>query len=77
MEARERLIQILSKYGDDFEGDFRDSGVNSIEFIKMLVNIEKEFEIEFDDEMLDIEKMSTLDKLCAVLEKMIEEKKID
>ncbi|MBP3325575.1 MAG: hypothetical protein J6L77_04040 [Coprococcus sp.] len=76
MDVREKLIEILSQYGDGFDGDFRDSGVNSIEFVKILVNLENEFNIEFDDEMLDIEKMPTLDALCEMLEKLIEEKDI-
>lgn len=77
MDVREKLIEILSQYGDEYDGNFRDIGINSIEFVKILVNMENEFDIEIDDEMLDIEKVPTIDTLCEMLEKLIEERNID
>lgn len=77
MDVREKLIEILSQYGDGYDGNFRDIGINSIEFVKILVNMENEFDIEIDDEMLDIEKVPTIDALCEMLEKLIEERNID
>ena len=77
MDVREKLIEILSQYGDGYDGNFRDSGINSIEFVKILVNMEKEFDIEIDDEMLDIENLPTFDALCEMLEKLIEDKDVE
>lgn len=76
MDVREKIIEILSHYGDMMEGDFRDNGINSIEFIKIVVDLEEELNIEVDDGMLDVDKISSLDALCEVLERLVEEKKV-
>lgn len=36
-----------------YKEDFRKLGINSINFIKIVIALESEFDIEFDDEMLD------------------------
>ncbi len=43
---------------NDFNGDTRleEFGVSSIEFIKLIVVLEDEFSIEFEDEALDMSK---------------------
>lgn len=76
MDVREKIIEILSHYGDMMEGDFRDNGINSIEFIKIVVDLEEELNVEVDDRMLDVDKISSLDTLCEVLERLVEEKKV-
>lgn len=76
MDVRKKIIEILSHYGDMMEGDFRDNGINSIEFIKIVVDLEEELNIEVDDGMLDVDKISSLDALCEVLERLVEEKKV-
>jgi acyl carrier protein len=46
-------------------------GLNSVEFIKLIVIIEKEFEFEFDDDRLDYNKFSTLRDLVEYIESRI------
>ncbi len=76
MDVREKIIEILSHYGDMMEGDFRDNGINSIEFVKVIVDLEEELNIEVDDGMLDVDKISSFDVLCEVIERLVEEKKV-
>lgn len=43
-------------------------GVNSIIFIKLLVKIEKEFNIKFEDEMLNYRAFDTIGDLIRMIE---------
>lgn len=43
-------------------------GINSITFIKFIVLLENEFDIQVDDENLDYTKMSTLSSLISYIE---------
>ena len=47
----------------DFEKKFIDIGLNSLLFIKLLVNIETQLEIEFEEEFIDINYLFSLDQL--------------
>lgn len=42
--------------------------INSIAFIKIVIAIEDEFHIHFDNTMLDIKKYDTLQDLCAYID---------
>jgi len=42
---------------------FVDMNIDSITFIKLIVNIENEFEIEFEDEALLVEKYETIEDM--------------
>jgi len=53
------------------EDDISRLGVNSISFVKMIVGIETEFGIEFDDEDFDFGKLKTLKELVCCIEKYI------
>lgn len=46
-------------------------GLNSITFIKVVVECEKAFDIEFDDEELDYEVFDTLEKICNCIESKV------
>lgn len=53
----ERILKIISENSDGYEeinpqSDFTDLGLDSITFIKIIVDLECEFDFEFDDEML-------------------------
>jgi len=74
MDTRTKIIQILSSYGDSCETDFMDNGINSISFIKLLVEMEDEFGIEFEDEMLNIKQVPSLEALCAYIDELINPK---
>ncbi|GKU80249.1 hypothetical protein L3i20_v246460 [Paenibacillus sp. L3-i20] len=52
---------------------FIDLGINSIAFIKLIVALEDEFEIEFEDMSLGTENFSTLKSLREYIEVIIKE----
>ena len=43
-------------------------GVNSVQFISIIVQSEMEFDIEFDDELLDADKFSSIDSIIDYIE---------
>lgn len=43
-------------------------GVNSIIFIKLLVKMEKEFDVKFEDEMLNYQTFDTIGDLIRMIE---------
>ena len=49
------------------------SNLDSLSLVELLVTIEREFEIEFDDEELFIGNYKTLNDLCEVVIKKVEE----
>ena len=46
-------------------------GMDSISFIKLIVAIEREFDIEVDDEYLLIDRLDTKSKLNELLERVV------
>ena len=73
----EEIILILKEISEDgideikMEDDLREKGINSLMFIQLLVLLEERYDFEFDDEMLDQEKLSTIDALTDYVMKMI------
>jgi acyl carrier protein len=72
------LIKILNqnitaKKIDHIEADekLEALGINSITFIKIIVVLEKEFGIEFDDEDLDVNVFSSLKSLITYIKEKI------
>lgn len=53
------------------ETNLKDLGIDSISFVKIVVAIETEFEIEFEDEQLDANEFTTLSALVAYVESKI------
>ena len=60
---------VLSKIGDD--EDLCSYGLNSIGSIQLIVLLEEEYGIEFEDVDLMIDKVNTIDKIRKALEKYI------
>ncbi len=54
------------------DGTFLDIGLNSINYIKVVVSIEEKFGIEFDDELLDFEQFTSINTLCTYIKENIE-----
>jgi len=50
------------------DNELKKYGIDSITFIKIIVCIENEFKIEFDDENLDSNRLSTLNNLIEYVE---------
>ncbi len=46
-------------------------GLNSVEFVKLVVKLEKEFGFEFDNEHLDFAKFSTIRDIVDYIESKI------
>lgn len=62
---KDRLIQCLDKNGIDLDQD--SPMIDSISFITAIVDIEQEFGIEFPDEYLTTEAMSSYEKIYDIV----------
>ncbi|EPR10813.1 acyl carrier protein [Ruminiclostridium papyrosolvens] len=54
----------------DIDSSLIDVGINSLEFVKIIVAIESEFDFEFGDEVLDYRKFPTLRSLFDYVERI-------
>lgn len=54
-----------------YQSRFLDIGINSIEFIKIIAILETNFDIEFEDEFLNIERLPTLQNLVQYVVNLI------
>lgn len=52
--------------------DLRDQGLDSLNAIELIVELEMEFDIEFDEDDLLVECINTIDKIIALVRKYIE-----
>jgi len=57
------------------DSEFKEIGINSIAFVKMIIALENEFNIEFGDMGLDVENFSSLRQLREYTERMVYESK--
>ncbi len=55
----------------DAEQNLSDLGITSVNFIKIIVLVEDEFDIEFDDEDLKFENFNTIANVSAYIEDKI------
>lgn len=49
-----------------------DRGLDSVTYIKIIVDIEKEFHITFPDDKLALKESDTIYKLCTIIESELE-----
>lgn len=67
-----RVKKVLQEQKGDVEIDLDDDlvkvGYNSMEFIKLVINLEQEFDIEFDDDYLEYRQMNTISKIARYIE---------
>jgi acyl carrier protein len=76
MNIKERVIDIMSQNSDmdnskeylSNNDDLTKLGINSISFIKLIVQFENEFDIEFEDEEWITVNFSSLNQLCEYIE---------
>lgn len=72
------MICILKEISEDgideikIDDDLKEKGINSLAFIQMLVSLEEQYDFVFEDEMLDQEKLSSLDAVADYVMKMIQ-----
>lgn len=78
-QERELIVNLIDKKSNiEYEKSnimkldlLNDLGFNSISFIELIVELESVFNIEFDDEMLLIEKLSSAEKICSAVEEIL------
>lgn len=79
-EIQGRLIKVMKEtLGDFVEGistikpddDLSSFGVNSVNFIKLVVAVEEEFGFEFDDEQLDFNNFKTINGIVEYIKEWI------
>ncbi|PKQ89079.1 hypothetical protein CXK86_21120 [Paenibacillus sp. BGI2013] len=69
-----QVVEMFSEQKLDvsaLDEDLRVLGLNSISFIKLIIALENEFNIEMDDEYLELENFTTLQHLKDSLRKCI------
>ncbi|MNP84702.1 acyl carrier protein [compost metagenome] len=49
----------------------QDAGINSLGFIRLVVEIENAFQIQFEDDMLNIELFHSMQDLVAYIEREV------
>ncbi|NJD01331.1 MAG: hypothetical protein FIA99_01740 [Ruminiclostridium sp.] len=52
-------------------------GINSVSFIKLIVSLEEELEIEFEDDMLDFTKLNTIRSLVGYIKDKLSKKLVE
>ena len=73
-EIEQKLVNCLenvSIYIDVDDIDLENYIESSIQFISLVIEIEKEFSIEIPDEMLDINTFKTIDMICDLLNEIL------
>lgn len=79
LEARttrlERMIRNITGYGDpiDWEEALTVYGINSMKTMELVIMLEGEFDIQFDDEELVLERFSSTRKIMERLEEKLAE----
>ena len=58
--------------GIDGSTDLRRFGLNSLLFIKFVVRLEVEFDIDFDDENMDVKKFVTVNDIVNYVEQHVD-----
>jgi acyl carrier protein len=80
MEIKEKVVEILKEVVNrtipdnwlELGGQLQELSIDSLEYIKIVVRFENTFDVEFDDEALDLTKFSNVDDICAYITKLIE-----
>lgn len=52
------------------ESDFRTLNINSLNFIKIIVALEEEFDIEFDDNQINFELFGKVSNIVSLIEEL-------
>ena len=76
MNAEERLLEIIKNVVgvDEISEDtlISENIINSVNYVKLIVKIEEEFDIEIPDEYLDISQFETLKDFSDFIQKIID-----
>ncbi|MBG9945373.1 phosphopantetheine-binding protein [Brevibacillus formosus] len=71
-EVYETLLQLFSDYVNE-SGELTEY-IDSLTFIKSVVKVEKEFGIEFDDDMLHLENFQDMKMLAGYIQQKMDAK---
>lgn len=71
MEKLQKIQNCLEENGIEVLNDGTLDNVDSIRFISSIVSLEEEFNIEFPDEYLLIEKMNNINNICLIIESLL------
>lgn len=82
MNVEEKVIEILKRntnlanveLSDLSKVSLNDLGFNSLNFIKVIVELEDMFDIEFDDNQINYKLLSNIQKLVEMIKKLIAER---
>lgn len=64
---KEHLYDIVSTEEIDPETNLEEYGMDSFEYIKLVIALENEFQIEFENEKLDFRNLSTLKSIASYI----------
>ena len=73
IEIIREVIPGLDLSSNSLEDNLQELGMNSFEFIRIVVLLEERLKIEIPDECLLISKMNTVEQMYRVLSKVIKE----
>ena len=75
----EKIVEIIKSHSEkDLQQEnvldlsFEDGIVNSLEFVSIVIELETEFDIEFDDDMLLISSYENIGQLVDYISKKVE-----
>lgn len=75
----EKIVEIIKSHSEAdlqqknvLELSFEDGIVNSLEFVSIVIELETEFDIEFDDDMLLISSYEKIGQLVDYISKKVE-----
>ncbi|CAI8770810.1 Acyl carrier protein [Brevibacillus sp. IT-7CA2] len=71
-EVYETLLRLFSEYVNE-SGELTEY-IDSLTFIKSVVKVEKEFGIEFDDDMLHLESFQDMKTLASYIQQKMDAK---
>lgn len=77
---KEKVIEIIAQHSEmesvteylQNNDDLSPLGINSIDFIKMVIDFETEFDIVFDDDALSYANFLSLQVLCDYIKQLVE-----
>jgi acyl carrier protein len=79
MDIREKIIDTLEASGiyfdrdkEDGDADLREYIADSLQFISFIVELEKELNIEFPDEVLLFDNLASLNGFTAIVESILD-----
>ena len=74
--VEKRVLEILSEYTGKKNTEKNDvdfSTISSVAFIKIIVSVETEFDFEFADEDLTLNRFKTIDEFIGYIAQRVEE----